>query len=44
MKRYYCCLLIIALAVLSGCMSMSGYKEASHRYQTYAGGEKEGHR
>ena len=40
MKRYYCCLLIISLAVLSGCMSMSGYKEASHRYRTYAGGEK----
>ena len=33
-----CCfsLLIFSLAIVSGCMSMSGYKEASLRHQAYA--------
>ena len=41
MKIYCSCLLIVALAVLSGCMSMSGYKEASLRHHAYASGEKD---
>ena len=36
MKMYYACLLIFSLAVVSGCMSMSGYKEASLRHHAYA--------
>ena len=30
------CLLIFSLAIVSGCMSMSGYKEASLRHHAYA--------
>ena len=38
-----CCylLLIVSLVVLSGCMSMSAYKEASLRHYAYASGEKD---
>ena len=39
MKIYCFCLLIVSLAALSGCMSMSGYKEASQRHYAYASGE-----
>ena len=35
------CLLIVCLVVLSGCMSMSGYKAISLRHHAYASGEKE---
>lgn len=38
MKMCYSCLLILSLAVVSGCMSMSGYKEASLRHHAYATG------
>lgn len=38
MKMCYACLLIFFLAVVSGCMSMSGYKEASLRHHAYATG------
>ena len=44
MKRYCFCLLGLALIILSGCMSMSGYnaaslyQEASLRHQAYANG------
>lgn len=41
MKIYCPCLLIIALVALSGCMSMSGYKEASLHHHLYASGEKD---
>ena len=41
MKIYCSCLLIVFLAVLSGCISMSGYKEASLRHHSYASGEKD---
>ena len=41
MKIYCSCLLIVALVALSGCMSMSGYKEASLRHHAYATGEKD---
>ncbi len=40
MKLYCSCLLIVSLAVLSGCVSMSGYKEASQRHYAYASGEE----
>ena len=36
MKTCFSCLLIFAFAVVSGCMSMSGYKEASLRHHAYA--------
>lgn len=39
MKISCYCLLIVCLVVLSGCMSMSGYKEASLRHHAYASGE-----
>ena len=35
MKMCYACLLIFSLAAVSGCMSMSGYKEASLRHHAY---------
>ena len=38
MKMCYSCLLIFSLAVVSGCMSISGYKEASLRHHAYATG------
>lgn len=38
MKMCYSCLLILSLAVVSACMSMSGYKEASLRHHAYATG------
>ena len=38
MKMCYFCLLVFSLAVVSGCMSMSGYKEASLRHHAYATG------
>lgn len=38
MKTCFSCLLIFAFAVVSGCMSMSGYKEASLRHHAYATG------
>lgn len=38
MKMCHACLLIFSLAVVSGCMSMSGYKEASLRHHAYATG------
>ena len=38
MKISCYCLLIVCLVVLSGCMSMSGYKEASLRHHAYASG------
>ncbi len=38
MKICYACLLILSLAVVSGCMSTSGYKEASLRHHAYATG------
>lgn len=38
MKMCYLCLLIFPLAVVSGCMSMSGYKEVSLRHHAYATG------
>lgn len=38
MKMCYAYLLIFSLAVVSGCMSMSGYKEASLRHHAYATG------
>ena len=38
MKMCYSCLLILSLAVVSGCMSLSGYKEASLRHHAYATG------
>ena len=38
MKMCYSCLLIFSLAVVAGCMSMSGYKEASLRHHAYATG------
>ena len=41
MKIYSSCLLIVFLAVLSGCTSMSGYREASLRHHAYANGEKD---
>ena len=41
MKIYCACLLIIFLVALSGCMSMSGYKEASLHHHAYASGEKD---
>ncbi len=41
MKISCYCLLIVSLAVLSGCMSTSGYKEASLRHHAYAIGEAE---
>ena len=42
MKIYCSCLLIVSLlAVVSGCASKSGYKEASLRHYTYASGEKD---
>ncbi len=40
MKISCYCLLIVCLVVLSGCMHMSGYKEASLRHHAYASGEK----
>ena len=40
-KIYCACLLIVALAILSGCTSMSGYKEASLRHYAYASGEED---
>ena len=40
MKISCSCLLIVCLLVLSGCMSMSGYKEAALRHYTYASGER----
>ena len=39
MKICCACLLILALMVLSGCVSMSGYREASLRHQAYTGGQ-----
>ena len=39
MKISCYCLLIVCLVVLSGCMHMSGYKEASLRHHAYASGE-----
>ncbi len=36
MKMCYSCLLIFSLAVVSGCMGVSGYKEASQRHHAYA--------
>ena len=41
MKIYSLCLLIVFLGVLSGCTSMSGYKEAALRHHAYASGEEE---
>ena len=41
MKIYCSCLLVVCLVVLSGCMSLSGYKEASLRHHAYASGEEE---
>ena len=41
MKISCSCLLIVCLVALSGCMSMSGYKEVSLRHHAYASGEKE---
>ncbi|MDE0555691.1 MAG: N-acetylmuramoyl-L-alanine amidase [Candidatus Poribacteria bacterium] len=41
MKISCSCLLIVCLVALSGCMSMSGYKEASLRHHAYASGKKE---
>ena len=41
MKISCSCLLVICLLVLSGCMSMSGYKRAALHHYTYASGEKE---
>ena len=38
MKMCYSCLLIFSLAIVSGCMSMSGYNEASLRHHAYATG------
>ncbi len=41
MKLSCSCLLTVCLVVLSSCMSMSGYKEASLRHYAYASGKKE---
>ncbi len=41
MKIYCSCLLIVFLAVLSGCTSLSGYKEAALRHYAYASGEED---
>lgn len=41
MKIYCSCLMIVFLVVLSGCTSMSGYREASLRHHAYASGEKD---
>ena len=38
MKMCYSCLLILSLAVVAGCMSTSGYKEASLRHHAYVTG------
>ncbi len=38
MKMCYSCLLILSFAVVAGCMSMSGYKEASLRHHAYTTG------
>lgn len=40
MKMYCSCLLILLLAVLSGCVSMSGYRDASLRHHAYASGQR----
>lgn len=40
MKIWCSCLLILSLAVLSGCVSMSGYRAASLRHRAYVSGEK----
>ena len=39
MKICCACLLILSVMVLSGCVSMSGYQEASLRHQAYTGGQ-----
>ena len=39
MKIWCSCLLILSLVVLSGCVSMSGYREASSRHHAYASGD-----
>lgn len=40
MKTYCsCCLLVLSLIVLSGCMSMPNYKEAAERHSAYASGQ-----
>ena len=39
MKIWYSCLLILFGAVLSGCVTMSGYKEAVLRHRAYTSGQ-----
>ena len=40
MKIWCSCLLTLSLMVLSGCVSMSGYRAASLRHQAYTSGQK----
>lgn len=40
MKIWCSCLLILSLAVASGCVSMSGYRAASQRHRAYVSGKK----
>ena len=40
MKIWCSCLLILSLMVLSGCVSMSGYRKASLRHQAYTSGQR----
>lgn len=40
MKIWCSCLLILSFAVLSGCVSMSGYRAASLRHRAYVSGER----
>ena len=40
MKIRCSCLLILSLVILSGCVSMSGYREASLRHREYTSGQR----
>ena len=40
MKIQCSCLLILSLVILSGCVSMSGYRQASLRHRAYTSGQR----